>query len=142
MPTMISCYAYKTILYLLYHTKLQYLLWHAIPTVKEKTTSVNKHIDDRNIIGMTQASIRDRFRPCSRESSGGKIKTAMGHQRENQIKQCKDVEHLQALFSVAALLNLVISLMPMAAFVLPPDESLELERNRTRMLTCVILVML
>ena len=44
---------------------------------------------------------------------------------------------LQALLSVAVLLNLVFSLMPPAVFVLPPDESLEQGRNRTRMLTCV-----
>ena len=49
---------------------------------------------------------------------------------------------LQALFSLAALLNLVFSLMPLAAFVLPPDKSLEQGRNRSRMLNCVIPVML
>ena len=38
---------------------------------------------------------------------------------------------LQALFFIAALLNLVFSLMPLAVFVLPPDESLEQDRNRT-----------
>ena len=49
---------------------------------------------------------------------------------------------LQALFSVAALPNLVFSLMPLAGFVLPSDEFFELGRNRLRMLTCVIPVML
>ena len=49
---------------------------------------------------------------------------------------------LQALFSLAVLLNLVFSLIPQDVFVLPPDESLEQGRNRTRMLTCVIPVML
>ena len=69
-------------------------------------------------------SIRDRFRPCSRDSSGGKI-------------------DLHSLISVAALLNLVLSLMPLSDFVLAPDESFEQGRNRgLRMLTCVIPVML
>ena len=47
--------------------------------------SINKHVDDHYITGIAQVSIRDRFRPCSRDSSGGK-------QRENQIKQCSDGE--------------------------------------------------
>ena len=33
---------------------------------KERTTSVIKHINDHNVTGITQVSIRDRFRPCSR----------------------------------------------------------------------------
>ena len=33
--------------------------------------SINKHVDDHNITGIAQVSIRDRFRPCSRDSSGG-----------------------------------------------------------------------
>ena len=49
---------------------------------------------------------------------------------------------LKALFYVAALLNLVFSLMPLAVFVLPPDESLEQGRKRWRMLSCVIPIML
>ena len=49
---------------------------------------------------------------------------------------------LQVLFSVAALLNLVFSLMPLAVFVLPLDESLKQGRNRSGMLTCVIPVVL
>ena len=48
---------------------------------------------------------------------------------------------LQALFSVAALLNLIFSLMPQAVYVLPSDESLEQGQKRSRMLTCVIPVM-
>ena len=44
--------------------------------------SINKHVDDHNITGIAQVSIRDRLRPCSRDSSG--------EQRENQIKQCSD----------------------------------------------------
>ena len=39
---------------------------------KEKTTSISKHVDDHNTTGMAQVSIRDRFRPCSRDSSGGR----------------------------------------------------------------------
>ena len=34
--------------------------------------SINKHVDDHNITGIAQVSIRDRFRPCSRDSSGGR----------------------------------------------------------------------
>ena len=49
---------------------------------------------------------------------------------------------LQALFSVAALVNLIFLLMPLAVFVLPPDEFFEQGRNRSQMLTCVIPVML
>ena len=48
----------------------------------------------------------------------------------------------QALFSVAALFNLVFSSMSQAVFVLQPDELLEQERNRSRMLTYVIPVLL
>ena len=36
---------------------------------KDKTMSINKHVDDHNITGIAQVSIRDRFRPCSRDSS-------------------------------------------------------------------------
>ena len=49
---------------------------------------------------------------------------------------------LQVLFSVAALLNLFFSLMPLAVFVLSLDESLEQGQNRSRMLTCIIPVVL
>ena len=49
---------------------------------------------------------------------------------------------LQVLFSVAALLNLFFSLMPLAVFVLSLDESLEQGQNRPRMLTCIIPVVL
>ena len=49
---------------------------------------------------------------------------------------------LQVLFSVAALLNLFFSLMPLAVFVLSLDESLEQRQNRSRMLTCIIPVVL
>ena len=59
--------------------------------------SINNHVDDHNITGIAQVSIRDRFRPCSRDSSGG---------------------------------------------MSPPDESLEQGRNRLRMLTSAIPVML
>ena len=34
--------------------------------------SINKHVDDHNITGIAQVGIRDRFRPCSRDSSGGR----------------------------------------------------------------------
>ena len=69
-------------------------------------------------------SIRDGFRPCSRDSSGGRI-------------------DLQALIFVPASLNLVFIVMPQFVFVLAPDESVEQGRNRgLRMLTCVIPVML
>ena len=49
---------------------------------------------------------------------------------------------MQALFSAAALLYLVFSFMLQAVFVLARDESLEQGRNRSRMHTCVIPVML
>ena len=39
---------------------------------KEKTTSISKHVDDHNTTGIAQVSIRDRFRPCSTDSSGGR----------------------------------------------------------------------
>ena len=39
---------------------------------KDKTMSINKHIEDHIITGIAQVSIRDRFRPCSRDSSGGR----------------------------------------------------------------------
>ena len=39
---------------------------------EEKTMSINKHVDDHNITGIAQVSIRYRFRPCSRDSSGGR----------------------------------------------------------------------
>ena len=157
---------------------------------KWKTTSVNKHVNDHNITGITQVSIRDRFRPYSRGSSGGWTKTATGINEKIKLsnattenRDCKstlcigttpsecslskehmayvlsyglcsfDKEHslglmpmhnvnLQSLLSVVALLNLVFSLMPVAFFVLPPDESHKQGRNRSRMLTCVIPVML
>ena len=32
--------------------------------------SIRKHVDDHNTTGIAQVSIRDRFRPCSRDSSG------------------------------------------------------------------------
>ena len=31
---------------------------------KDKTMFINKHVDDHNIIGIAQVSIRDRFCPC------------------------------------------------------------------------------
>ena len=45
---------------------------------KEKTTSVSKYINDHDITAITPVSTRDRFRPCSRDSSGGRTKTAWG----------------------------------------------------------------
>ena len=96
-------------------------------------------------------TIRDRFRPCSRDSSGGRTKTARGINEKTKLSNAAmkirselalhNVD-LQALISVAALLNLVFSLMPRAVFVLRPDESLEQGRNRSQMLNCVIPVML
>ena len=157
---------------------------------KWKTTSVNKHVNDHNITGITQVRIRDRFRSCSRDSSGGWTKTTTGINEKTKLsdatkenRDCKstlcigttpsecslskehmayvfsyglssfDKEHspglmplhnadLQSLFFVVALLNLVFSLMPVAVFVLPPDESHKQGRNRSRMLTFVIPAML
>ena len=54
---------------------------------KVKTTSVNEYINDHNITGITQVSIRDRFRPRSRDSSGGR-KTAWGTNEKTKPKQC------------------------------------------------------
>ena len=34
--------------------------------------SINKHVDDHNTTEIAQVSIRDQFRPCSRDSSGGR----------------------------------------------------------------------
>ena len=39
---------------------------------KEKTMSINKHVDDYDTIVIAQMSIRDWFRPCFRDSSGGR----------------------------------------------------------------------
>ena len=39
---------------------------------KEKTMSISKHVDDHNTTGIAPVSIRDLFRPCSRDSSGGR----------------------------------------------------------------------
>ena len=33
---------------------------------------INKHVDNHNTTGIAQVSIRDRFRPCSKDSSGGR----------------------------------------------------------------------
>ena len=92
--------------------------------------------------------IRDRFRACSREdertgqksgtsnrASGGRTKTARGINQKTKLSEA-------ATENRAALLNLFVSLMYQAVFVLPPDESLEQVRNRSRMLTCVSPVML
>ena len=45
---------------------------------KEKANSVNKCFNHHNITGITQVSICNRFCPCSRDSSGGRTKTAWG----------------------------------------------------------------
>ena len=47
---------------------------HSNLNEKEKITSVRKHVDDHNTTGIAKVSICDRFRSCSRDSSGGRTK--------------------------------------------------------------------
>ena len=42
--------------------------------MKKSDKSVDKHVDDHSNTGMAQVSIRDRFRPCSRDSSDRRTK--------------------------------------------------------------------
>ena len=47
-------------------------------TEKEKTTSVNKYINNHNITEIAQVNIRQQFCTCLRDSLGGRTKTARG----------------------------------------------------------------
>ena len=90
--------------------------------------SVNKHLNDHNITGIAIT-----WGPCD----------LCFFDKEHLLGvMLMHIVDLQVLFSVAALLNLVFSLMPLAVFVLPLDESLEQGQNRSRMLTCIIPVVL
>ena len=72
---------------------------------KEKTTSISKHAHDYNTTGIAQVSIRNRFRPCSKDPK----LCSFDKEHSLGVMPMNDVG-LQVLFSVAALLNLVFSL--------------------------------
>ena len=44
---------------------------HALNS-KHSAGASNKHVHDHNTTGIAQVSIRNRFRPCLRDSSGGR----------------------------------------------------------------------
>ena len=111
-------------------------------------------------------SVRNRFCPCSRDSSGGRTKMGT-HQAEEQkfyvaLDSLLGVPMAYFVFTRNARLAWCLCTMSICKFcspsllcliwfsrwwpgcfcVLPPDESLEQGRNRSQMLTCANPVML